>query len=90
MEIKMNNEDFKYDLVIGVIRKKAGEPPEMVLRWDDEKILERLVSKVSEKYFAKGVFKKPANVKKFTEHLREAWADLSGELIGETENTKGI
>lgn len=90
MNIIMDNEKFKYDLLIGVIRKKPGETPELVLKWDDEKIIDRLVARVSEKYFAKGVFKRPAHVAKFEKHLREAWAALSSELISETKNTSGI
>ena len=90
MEIMVENKDYKYSLVIGILRKKQGDTPEVVLRWDEEKLLERLCAKVSEGYFRKGVFKKPRYAAEFMEHLEKAWKDLSDELVDETNNTPGL
>lgn len=87
MEVKAESDKYRHTLLLGILRKFQGETPEIVLRWDSGRMLGRLKARVSESYFSKGIFRRPAHVTEFLRHLEVAWEGLIGELDDEAQNT---
>ena len=87
MEGKVENDKYKHSLLLGILRKFQGETPEIVLRWDEKKMLEKLKARVSESYYSKGIIKRPRHVTEFLGHLEIAWGNFIKELDDETQNT---